>query len=232
MLNEKMSVAFGVVTRDDCGAARAQSVVDAWDVDAPVLVQKGVSCVATARCILGSTMAETMPSDIECVVLLDDDVSPSPLALTTLVTSAVSSAKVGRPTVYVASYPLRLPPAEPGEQPGVDRRIAHDVWKDGNVSGGLGCVAIPSALFRYLHLGDWTRHYPVSPGRIPSTCPYRVGPRHGIWMTEDLYFFSILRELTIPSRLIPRVVKHARLSAAEGFTQLNGSPLSCGLVFE
>jgi len=233
MTNEKPSVAFGVVTRDDCGRERAQTVIDRWSVDAPVLVQKGVSCVATARCLLGAEMSASMPSDVECVFLLDDDVSPSATALFSLVTSAVSSARSGHPTVYVASYPLRTPTPELGEPIKEDRRIAHDIWQDGNVSGGLGCVAIPSALFRWLHLGDWTKHYPIMVGQTPSTCPYRVGPRNGIWMTEDLYFFSFLRELTVPSRMIPFIVQHGHKSAGPGWSWLDDRPISLpGLVFE
>lgn len=231
-MSQKPIVAFGVVTRDSVGAARAQRVVDRWSADAPVLTQKGVSCVATARCMLGAAMATTMPSNVECVVLLDDDVTPSANALTTLIVSAISSARTGHPTVYAASYPLRLPKPEPGERVLDDRRLAHDLSKDNNVSGGLGCVAIPSALFRWLHLGDWTRHYQIMTAGPPSTCPYRVGPRNGIWMTEDLYFCSVLRELTIPSRLIPVVVQHRGKSAGPGWSWLDGRPLHVNLSFE
>lgn len=232
-MNKKLSVAFGVVTRDDCGRERAQTVIDRWDVDAPVLVQKGVSCVATARCLLGAEMATNLPSDVECVVLLDDDVSPSSAALLSIISSTVFSARAGHPTIFAASYPLRLPVPDQGDIPRSDNRIAHDIWKHGvSISGGLGCVAIPSALFRWIHLGDWTTHYSIMGGGVPSTCPYRVGPRHGIWMTEDVYFWSVLRELSIPSKLIPVVVKHGTLSGAPGWTQLNGMPLSAGVLFE
>jgi hypothetical protein len=224
--------AFGVVTRDDAGESRAQSVVDRYDPLAPVLTQKGVSCVATARCLLGATMAECMPPQTECVVLLDDDVEPSPGALNMLITSAISSARTGHPTVYVASYPLRLPTQLPDQPKQVDNRIAHRIAVDGNVSGGLGCIAIPAALFRWLHLGDWSPLYSVMDSAPPSTCPYRVGPLHGTWTTEDLYFFSVLRELTIPSRLLPTVVRHGGRSAAADWKDLNGRPLPSCLTFE
>lgn len=233
MTKEKPRVAFGIVTRDDCGRQRAQEVVDLWDLDAPVLTMKGISCVATARCLLGVDMANTMLPSTDCVVLLDDDVRPSEFSLNLLITSCHGAAKAGHPTVYAATYPLRIPPPEAGELPRTDNRVAHDVWKDGvTISGGLGCVAIPAALFRWIHLGDWGHHYSIVPGQAASTCPYRVGPRNGIWMTEDLWFFSVLRELSIPSRLIPRVVKHGDRSAAPGFRQLNDSPIPSHWVLE
>lgn len=230
---QKPHVAFGVVTRDAAGESRAQAIVDRYDPFAPVLTQKGVSCVATARCLLGATMAEYMPSETECVVFLDDDVEPSPTALTSLITSTISSARTGHPTVYVASYPLRLPESLPGAPEQVDNRIAHRVSAvNGNVSGGLGCVAIPAALFRWLHLGDWTPLYAILPSAPLSTCPYRVGPYEGIWTTEDLYFFAMLRLNSIPSRLLPTVVRHGGRSAASGWSDLNGRPLPSCLTFE
>lgn len=232
-MNEKPHVTFGLVTRDNAGEARAGDIIEAYDRDALVLTQKGVSCVATARCMLGATMAEYMPPDTECVVLLDDDVEPSPVALRSLITSTISSARTGHPTVYVASYPLRLPLPLPGEPEQPDNRIAHRIAAvGGNVSGGLGCVAIPAAMFRWLHLGDWAPHYQVMRKAPLSTCPYRVGPLHGTWTTEDLYFFSVLRELTIPSRLLPTVVRHDGRSAAADWKDLSGRPLPSCLSFE
>lgn len=232
-MNQKSNVAFGVVTRDDAGESRAGDIIDAYDREALVLTQKGVSCVATARCMLGATMAECMPPNTECVVLLDDDVEPSPGALTSLITSAISSARTGHPTVYVASYPLRLPRPRPGEPEQLDNRIAHGIAAiGGTVSGGLGCVAIPAAMFRWIHLGDWAPHHQVSKRSPMSTCPYRVGPLGGTWTTEDLYFFSVLQELTIPSRLLPTVVRHGGRSAAADWYDLNGRRLPSSLSFE
>jgi hypothetical protein len=234
MKHEKPRVAFGTVTRDHCGLQRVQSVVDRWDLDAPLLSEVGHSCVATARCSLGAEMATSCPSDVECIVLVDDDVSPSLIALKSAIVSAVSSARSGHPTAYFVSYPIRLPEPDGQESVGEDKRLAHLLDFDDDVWGGLGCVAIPVATFRWLHLGDWTERYQVSRGGPFSTCPYRVGPHDGQWKTEDVYFCSMLKQNGVRSRLVPYVARHGTISADESYRQLNGAPMKCSpsLTFE
>jgi hypothetical protein len=235
MKHEKPKVAFGTVTRDHCGLQRVQAIVDRWDLDAPLMSMVGHSCVATARCSLGAEMANSCPSDVECVVLLDDDVCPSLVALKSAIVSAVSSARSGHPTVYVVSYPIRLPePTIDDPLPGDDKRLAHLIDLDDDIWGGLGCVAIPIATFRWLHLGDWTQQYQVVRGGTLSTCPYRVGPHDGQWMTEDVYFFAMLKKNGIRSRMVPYVARHGTQSADASYSQLNGMSLKCSpsLSFE
>jgi hypothetical protein len=170
----------------------------------------------------GVMIATDMPQETEVVLLLDDDVVLSPSDVLAVAYQCHESQDV-----VFGSYPLRMPPGKEGQ----DNRLAHKLSPGGHISGGLGCTAIPAALFRHLHLSPFER-VKVHPSLPESSCPYRVGVYCGGWMTEDLFFCWTLARQNVKTSFYPPILRHGLTVATKDFTMLDHSPMIRDLVPE
>jgi hypothetical protein len=222
-------VAFMSPCRNEAEEERVIQFARQWSPDPTYATVVGLSCVATARTELGAIVAETMPPDLDVVVMVDSDVWVGPSVLAGLIARTLIDSL--RPAVF-ATYPIRVPKGQETE----DRRTAHYLDEAGDVFGGLGMVAMNASTFRLLH-----QVYPPSlretpllspePLRIPpSTCPYRVGPFGGKWLTEDLFFCHWLKLNAVPSVLFPVPARHGGKRVEGDFKMLDGSDLPASLM--
>lgn len=220
-----LNVIFVGPCRDKAGEERSTATARQWCPDPVTCWNTGGSEIASSRCALGAIVATGMPAETDIVVMLDDDVRPTPVDLIGIIGRAACDPIS---PVVVCSYALRLPPGKEGQ----DERIAHYV-KDRFIFGGLGCVAMTAARFRFIHLGDGTQQLvKVHPNVPPSTAPYRVGVYADVWLSEDLYFFRNLHLLGIPAVLYPTCAVHGHTRVSRRFKMLDGAPLLSSLIVD
>lgn len=223
-----LNVIFIGPCRDAAGEKRSEATARQWCPEPMTCWNTGASEIASSRCHLGVMVATEMPADTDVVVMLDDDVRPSPVDLIGLIGWAAYD--LHSPVVFM-SYALRLPPGSEGQ----DARIAHYVSSEwGGVVGGLGCVAMTARCFRFLHLNAENEAPLVKthPSLPPSTAPYRVGVYDGRWLSEDIYFCRNLLRRGVPSALYPKCAMHGKEKVTRRFSMLDGSPLVSSLIVD
>lgn len=222
-------VVFGIVSRNDLACQVAFNRVLRFAKNPEVCQMVGVSCIATARAMLASAIVqriEAWGTECDgCVVLLDDDVEVTPIDLIAITRTCMQSGHV-----IVGTYPIR--DADGAVSP--DRRLAHRVGTDGAVYGGLGCIAIPIAVFLQVHKGEMPTRYLVSVHpSLPEVAPvYQATVLDGEWWTEDLFFFRVLRDGGAMTKLYPIVLRHAGRVADRSYRMLDGAPLPNELLTE
>lgn len=220
-----LNVIFIGPCRDAKAEERSEATARQWGSNPVTCWNTGSSEIATARCSLGAIVATGMPPDTDVVVMLDDDVRPTPVDLIGIIGRAACDPT--QPLV-VCSYAIRLPPGKDGQ----DERIAHYVDPVGRVYGGLGCVAMTASRFRFIHLEGAQPLVRVHQHAPLSSAPYRVGLFDGVWLSEDLYFFRTVHMLRIPTVLYPTCAVHGNTRVSRRFKMLDGAPLLSSLVVD
>lgn len=220
-----LNVVFVGPCRDREAEKRAEATARQWSPEPVTCWYTGSSEIASARCCLGASVASHMPPNTDVVVMLDDDVRPSPVDLMGIIGRAAFDPT--SPVVF-SSYALRTPPGLEGN----DDRIAHYLLGDSQVWGGLGCVAMTADRFRFVHLGGAQPLVRVHPRLPHSAAPYRVGVYDDQWLSEDLYFCRVLHQLRVPTVLYPRCSAHGAVKVTSRFKMLDGAPLVSSLIVD
>lgn len=245
------SVLFVISSRTESELGRCvRNLKPSWGAQGglySVVSLVGYSCVASSRfrlsvsvCDALATMGARTRPDV--VVMLDDDVAVSPVAMLSLVSLARAQEpnEQGVRGAVVGTYPVRSQLGHP-----VDRRLAHRLIPnclDGlfgySVVGGLGCVAMSPDTYQWLHAPRLSGEQPVLGCEAVNCGPYRVGTTTGLdvpsgtWLSEDLFFSYRMAKLGVRTELLPIPLVHRSFRADSSYSMLDGSAPPKELLLE